>query len=145
MANDDDKLAEAYDKIRRARAVLAANRASAPSKRTVDGYDAKVLLIGKRAGKGAGIDELIAQAKQTRSASTWFSRRAALMYSFRSVIESLLAEQDTLQRSNKAHQMLGRSSDLLPWQRAVKKIGDLTDWHDRLRAEPGPAVEERKP
>lgn len=145
MAHDDDKLAEAYDKIRRARAVLAANRVSAPSKRTVDGYDAKVLLIGKRAGKGAGIDELIAQAKQTRSASTWFSRRAALMYSFRSVIESLLAEQDTLQRSNKAHQMLGRSPDLLPWQRTVKKIGDLTAWHERLRAEPGPAVQQRRP
>lgn len=134
-----------YETIKSARAMLQASRASSLSKRTVDDYEAKVLLMIERAGKGAGIDELIAQAKQTRSASTWFSRRAALMYSFRSDIERLLKEQDTLQRSNKVHQMLGRSPDLLPWQKIVQEIGELTAWHERLRAEPGPAVGQRRP
>ncbi|GAC1416495.1 MAG: hypothetical protein NVSMB6_18860 [Burkholderiaceae bacterium] len=135
-----------YETIKSARAMLAASRASTPpSERTVAGYVTKARLIVLRAGKGAGIEQLMAQAKNTRSASTWFSRRAALMHSFRRAVDQLLAEQDTMQRAIKAAQLLGRSPDLAAWQNTVKDIGKMTAWHERLREEPGPAVEERKP
>lgn len=124
--------------------MMAASRASTPSERTVAGYVAKAQLIVDRAGQGAGIDELIAQAKQTRSASTWFSRRAALKHSFRALLDKLLAEQDIMQRAIKAAQSIGRDPDLVAWQKAVKRIGDMTAWHERLRAEPGPPIEERR-
>lgn len=134
-----------YETIKSARAMLQASRASAPSQQTVAGYEAKTRRIVNRAGQGAGIEELIAQAKQTRSASTWFSRRAALMHSFRAAVDHLLAEQDTMQRAIKAAQSLGRSPDIVTWQKTVRKIGRMTEWHERLRNEPGPEIEQRRP
>lgn len=97
-----------YVTIKQARTMLQASRAGTPSERTVAGYEAKAQRIVRRAGQRAGIDELIAQAKQTQSAATWFSRRAALMHSFRALLDKLLAEQDTMQRAIKAAQSIGR-------------------------------------
>lgn len=133
-----------YETIKSARATLQASQASAPSERTVAGYVAKTALIMRRAGPGADIEALIAQAKQTQSASTWFSRRAALMYSFRLGVGQLLAEQDTMQRSLKAAQAVGGSPSWEGWQKAVRKIGRMVEWHKRLQGEPGPPVEERR-
>ena len=91
-----------YVTIKQARAMLQASRAGTPSERTVAGYEAKTRRIIHRAGQGAGIYDLIAHAKQTQSAATWFSRRAALMHSFRATVDQLLAQQDTMQRAIKA-------------------------------------------
>jgi integrase len=134
-----------YVTIKQARAMLQASRAGMPSAQTVAGYEAKTRRIVDRAGQSAGIDELIAQAKQTQSAATWFSRRAALMHSFRAAVDRLLAEQDTMQRAIKAAQSLGRPPDLVAWQKTVRKIGRMTEWHERLRNEPGPEIEQRRP
>jgi hypothetical protein len=102
--------------------MLAASRGSVPSEKTVAGYVAKAHLVTRRAGPGADIEALIAQAKQTRSASTWFSRRAALMHSFRMGIDKLLVEQDVMQRAIKAAESLGHFPSLDEWQKAVQKI-----------------------
>lgn len=134
-----------YETIKSARAMLQASRAGAPSQQTVAGYEAKTRRIVDRAGQGAGIEEPIARAKQTRSASTWFSRRAALMHSFRAAVDRLLVEQDTMQRAIKAAQSIGRPPDLVAWQKTVRKIGRMTEWHERLRNEPGPEIEQRRP
>lgn len=133
-----------YETIKRARAMLTASRGSAPSERTVAGYEAKTRLILHRAGQGASVDELIAQAKRTQSASTWFSRRAALMHSFRAAVDKLLTEQDTMQRALKAAEAAGQSPSWEGWQKVARKIGRMTEWHDRLRAEAGPPIEERR-
>lgn len=134
-----------YVTIKQARAMLQASGTGMPSTQTIAGYEAKTRRIINRAGQGAGIDELIAQAKHTQSAATWFSRRAALMHSFRSAVDRLLAEQDTMQRAIKATQSLGHSPDLAAWQKTVKKIGRMTEWHELLRNEPGPDIEQRRP
>jgi hypothetical protein len=84
-----------YETIKAGRAMLQAAQANAPSERTVVGYAAKTGLIMRCAGPDADIEALIAQAKQTRSASAWFSRRAALMYSFRLGVGKLLVEKDS--------------------------------------------------
>lgn len=134
-----------YETIKGARAMLQACQANAPSERTVTGYVAKTALIMRRAGPDADIEALINQAKKTQSASTWFSRRAALMHSFRLGIGQLLAEQDTMQRAVKAAEAAGSSPSLERWQKAVRKMGRMVEWHKRLQDEPGPPVEQRRP
>jgi integrase len=134
-----------YETIRSARAMLQVSRASVPSERIVAGYLARTALIMRRAGPGADIDGLIAQAKQTRSASSWFSRRAALAYSFRLSIEKMLGEQDAIQRALKAANVSDDSSSWDKWRSLVRKMGRMLEWHARLQGELGPAVEQRRP
>lgn len=133
-----------YETIKAARAMLQASQTSEPSERTVAGYVARAGLIMRRAGPDAGIDALIAHARQTRSASTWFTRRAALMYAFRRGVGQLLAEQDTMQRDIKVAEAAGHSPSLERWQKTVQKIGRMVAWHKRLQGEPGPPVDERR-
>jgi integrase len=144
VAGEEEAMQE-YETIKSARAMLAASRASAPSERTVAGYLARTALIMRRAGPGADIDGLIAQAKQTRSASSWFSRRAALAYSFRISIEKMLGEQDTIQRALKAANVPSDSSSWDRWRGLVRKIARMIEWHERLQGESGPAIEQRRP
>lgn len=135
-----------YDVIKRARAMLQASRTTAPpSEKTAAGYVAKATLIMRRAGPDADIEALIAQAKATRSASSWFSRRAALAHSMQMGIEKMLADQDTIQRALKAAGVSTDAPAWNGWRGLVRKVARLVDWHERLRAEPGPAVEQRRP
>lgn len=133
-----------YETIKCARAILETSQASAPSERTVAGYTAKVKLIIRRAGPGADIEKLINEAKQTRSVSTWFSRRAALMNSFRMVVRRLLVEQEMMQRGLEEPQTADGSPSVKEWQEVVRKIGIFSQWHKRLQDEPAPPVEDRR-
>jgi integrase len=136
-----------YEIMKHARATLEASRTAALAQRTIDGYKAKArrLMQMARTMGGVEIDGLIACAKKTKSASTWFSRRAALMYSFRLGVEKLLTEQDKMQRALKAAQVPNDSAQWDGWKTTVGKIGVLVDWHSRLQNEPGPPIEDRKP
>lgn len=133
-----------YETIKDARAMLQANQASAPSQRTVAGYEAKTALIMRRVRPATDIESVITQAKQTRSVSTWFGRKAALMYTLRRNTAYLLAEQDTMQRAIKAAQAAGGAPSQEGWQEIVRKIGLMAEWHRRLQVEPGPPVEDRR-
>jgi integrase len=136
-----------YDIIRNARSMLQASHTSRPSQRTIAGYEAKAKrLYGLvKAGTEQGIESFIVHAKQTRSAATWFSRRAALLYLFRTALTKLLSEQDKVQRALKAGQVPTDSPQWDPWRRMVARAGIWMDWISRLQSESGPAIEDRKP
>lgn len=133
-----------YDIIKRARAALADQPAS-PSERTVAGYVARARRIMEQAGKGAEIADLIAEAKRTRSASTWFTRRAALAFMFRRGIEGLLTEQDRAQRALKAGGTSVDSPAWDSWRTMIGQLRKLVDWHETLQREPGPPHDARRP
>lgn len=143
---------EEYETIRRARAMLEASRIARPAvrlaDRTIAGYKVKAKRIVTAAlaggGGGNGIDQIIALAKDTKSANTWFSRRAALSFSFRFQVERLLQDQDKMQRALKALQAPDdpRWDD---WRNLVTRIGMYVEWHDQLQSEAGPPIEERRP
>lgn len=92
-----------YDTIRRARAMLETNETGSASAHTIAGYEArarrifKLVKAGAADGRSTDVGNFIAYARQTCSASTWFGRRAALLYAFRKILRRLLAEQDKLQ------------------------------------------------
>lgn len=91
-----------YETIKRARLLLATSQGS-PSERTTDGYKKRAMrLVRKELGElDQSIDSIIARAKESKSASTWFGNRAALSYSFRQMISALLVQQDKAQRALK--------------------------------------------
>jgi integrase len=136
-----------YDIIKQARALLQASRAETPSERTIAGYEAKAKrLYGLvKDGTEHGIEAFIVHAKQTRSAATWFSRRAALLHLFRAALTKLLAEQDQVQRALKAAKVPIDSTQWNQWRRMVARAGIWVEWISRLQNESGPAVEERRP
>lgn len=49
-----------------------------------------------------------------------------------------------MQRAIKAAQAAGGSPSWEEWQKAVRKMGRMVEWHKRLQDEPGPPVEERR-
>jgi integrase len=137
---------EKSESIKQAYIMLQMASTGAPlSARTVAGYIRIVSRILRRAGPNADIDDLIALSKQTKSACTWFSRRAALMYVFRQYVIKWLAEQDRMHQANEAAQAAGASPSWESWQKAVKRIAQITAWHTRLRDEPGIPIENRRP
>jgi hypothetical protein len=133
--------------IKNARAILHASHTSRPSERTIAHYKAKTkrLYALVKAGTDHGIEAFIVHAKQTRSAATWFSRRAALLHLFRTALEKVLAEQDKAQRALKAAQVPPDSVQWDQWRRMVTRAGIWMEWITRLLGEPGPAIEDRKP
>lgn len=136
-----------YDIIKRSRAMLEASRTVAPGQRTIDGYKTKVRRLVRlvRDDGGLGIDALIAHAKHTKSASTWFSRKAALAYYFREALEKSLADQDKAQRALKAAGVPADAPEWGSWRKVVRQAGIWADWLARLKSEPGPPIAERKP
>lgn len=140
-----------YDVIRRARAMLESSDAGSPSARTVAGYKARAKRIFKLVeadaedGKAADVGTFIGYALQTRSASTWFGRRAALLYAFRKILRKHLAEQDKLQRSLKAANVPVDSGQWDGWRDLVRRAGIWMEGIDQLQNTPGPAVNTRKP
>jgi hypothetical protein len=136
-----------YDIIKNARSMLQASHTSRPSERTIAGYEAKAKRLHGlvKAGTEQGIESFILHAKRTKSAATWFSRRAALLYLFRTALTKLLSEQDKVQRALKAGQVPTDSPQWDPWRRMVARADIWTDWISRLQSEPGPAIEDRKP
>jgi integrase len=136
-----------YEIIKQARALLQTSATNRPSERTIAGYEAKAKrLYGLvKGGSEQGIEAFIVHAKQTTSAATWFSRRAALLHLFRTALAKVLAEQDQVQRSLKAAKVSPDSSQWDQWRRMVARAGIWLDWISRLQSEPGPAIEERKP
>lgn len=136
-----------FEVIKRARAMLQASRAAAVSERTKDGYKAKAVYLMKLAAEleGEEIERLIAVAKKTKSASTWFSRRAALAHSFRRAVDKLLTKQDAIQRTLRGNQVPVDSDEWDAWRAIVAKIGQLIEWQERLDREPGPSIADRRP
>lgn len=140
-----------YDIIRRARAMLEASESGPPSTRTIAGYEARARRIFRLVkadaaeGKSTEIADFIAYAQQTRSASTWFGRRAALLYAFRQILRRLLTEQDKVQRALKAANVPAESEQWDGWRQIVKRLGVWMEGIERLQATSGPALEARKP
>jgi hypothetical protein len=126
--------------------MLDAGEVQLPSARTIASYEARarrlfqLVKADTDAGKTGDIDVLIEYAKQTLSASTWFGRRAALLYAFRKILRKLLAEQDKLQRSLKTVNVPDESDEWDGWRRIVKRIGIWMGGIDRLRNSPHPAA-----
>lgn len=136
-----------YETIRRGRTMLQASRGVAPSDRTIAGYKATTKRLAQlaRAMGGEELDGLIACAKRTMSASTWFSRRAALLYSFRLGAEKLMAEQDRAQRALKAVHAPAGSPQWDTWTALIAKMDAYLSAIERLQKEPGPPIGERRP
>jgi integrase len=136
-----------YDVIKQARTLLQASRAETPSERTIAGYEAKAKRLHGlvKAGTEQGIESFILHAKRTKSAATWFSRRAALLYLFRTALTKLLSEQDNVQRALKAAKVPIDAPQWHEWRRMITRAGIWMDWITRLQSEPGPAIEDRKP
>lgn len=140
-----------YDIIRRARAMLEASENSSPSAHTITGYEARAKHIfrlvkaGATDGKNTEVGDFIACARQTHSASTWFGRRAALLYAFRQILRRLLADQDKLQRSLKAANISTESQQWDSWRQIVKRLGVWMEGIERLQGTSGPSLAVRKP
>lgn len=140
---------ERFEIVKRARATLASMPESVANLKTTTGYRAKAKrLIHQVHANGVvanGIDQIIAQAKKTTSIATWFSRRAALIYSFRAGLSDALAKQDKLQRALRAELLAPTAPEWETWGALVDNIGMLEAWLLRVRDEPAPPPETRKP
>ena len=137
-----------YETIKAARALLQGVKTIA-SEKTRANYIEKAHRLKRQAesmeGMGDFMDRLIACAKKTNKATTWFSRRAALAYSFRKLIEHMLSEQDKVQRALKAAQVSADDVAWHGWKDIVAKIGRMIERHERIQNEPAPALETRAP
>lgn len=136
-----------YETIKSARAMLQASHRVAQSEKTIAGYNQKAVRINRLAKErgGRSFDSLIAAAKETKSANTWFSRRASLMHALRTTIEILLTEQDKAQRALKEARIPLEDPAWGQWRELVGKIASALAKYDRLQQEPGPAIEDRRP
>lgn len=112
---------------------------------TKEGYSAtsKRLMKLTSGMQGLRIEHLIKFAKDTTSITTWFSRRASMIFYCIVGIESFLQQQDEIQRALKAAQMDPDVQQWEEWKKMVRTIGLLSSWHTRFRSEP--AIGERKP
>lgn len=125
-----------YETIKQARAILEEVKGPAPSERTTKGYLAKakrIIAIAKI--KGNEIEASIAEVKNTRSANTCASRRAAMLWVVRDAMKQLLKDQDSMQRVIREASAAGQPADLIPWRDAIFRIGRLITWHNRLQEE----------
>ncbi|MBK4739201.1 site-specific integrase [Noviherbaspirillum pedocola] len=135
-----------YETIKRARAMLQASRTE-PAERTVATYKRRgELLMQTPKGQHASrLDAVIAKAKRSKSASTWFGNRAALMFGIRRGIEAALSTQDKMQRELKSENVPENDIRWQEWRDIVAKVSSSMQWIERLQNEPGPPVGERKP
>lgn len=134
-----------YKIIMEARSLMEAFPRRELSDRTKEGYSAtsKRLMKLTSGMQGPRIGHLIKFAKDTTRITTWFSRRAAMIFYCIVGIESFLQQQDEIQRALKAAQVDPDAQQWEEWKKMVRTIGLLSSWHTRFRSEP--AIGERKP
>ena len=114
---------------------------------TSEDYRKKFDRLVARTGNQSDIGQLIAEAKKTKKAATWFANRASLIYSLRSRIEHLLTLQDKYQRTIRELRRLDMSADEegQRWLEAVDEIDYLTSSLKAVQAENPPPREDRVP
>lgn len=135
---DEEKL------IKKAWTILTTPPTSVPSAQTVSGYIQIASLMVRRAGKGAGIEGLLVQAKKTSSIRTWNRRRAALKYVSRQYLGKLISELEAIKNVNEATETARSLASRDDLQIPLKKITDMIEFCIRLWNEPGIPLENRR-
>jgi integrase len=116
---------EEFETIKHARAMLAAIPKSSASEKTKAGYQRTMQRLNATAKSGAGI---IANASKTRKISTWFSRRAAIIYTTRDLVERLMKTQDAMQR-----ELRGAGQDDPRWREWRATVREIKPWASFLK------------
>jgi integrase len=117
---------QAFEIVKRARAALAELGDSDASAATVRAYQRELQRLADRATDRTPIG-LVKTAQETRSASTWYRRRAALVHAAKAFLSRRLAEQDALQRAMRAGDAVGGQ-----WVDAVRSMAKWLDVLDAL-------------
>lgn len=107
-----------YDTIMRSRALLNATKKPVVSEATAATYRRQMRQLFNEAKTSEG---LIKAAQNTTKVSSWYTKRAAILFATRELIEKLLQSQDQVQRSlkNISHD----DSRWDDWKTTIQEIG----------------------
>lgn len=125
----------AFDNIKAARALLIELQKSEVGEATLRGYNAECMrLFAKSGGKIAGVIEA---ARDTKSSSTWYRRKAALVAISKHNLGVLLKRQDNFQREMKA----GNPAAEAEFDKTVRQLSRVANLIMQVRSA-GPLPEE---
>lgn len=138
-----------FDVIKDARALLADLKTpralladwKTPSEKTIRGYLVECERLNKKAAN-KGLNSVIEIARDTKSAATWYRRRAALLFKYSEMTVNQLKKQDQLQR--KMQQEPGNLALKNEWQNTVQNVRQCAKVITKIKEVPPIPQDERK-
>lgn len=108
------------------------------SKKTLAGYGVEFKRLVAKAGKPSAIIE---EAANTKSAATWYRRRAAILCAGKMGLSQALKEQDQMQRAGFARDDDPRK---IEWQKKVREVGRYAFLIREAQSAEPPSLDDRK-